>query len=177
MVRLPHRRTYSKGIVDLFQIDLVDLSNLASFSDAMRNLLTCVDVFTKRAWAVPVRTKSARDVVETFEKILADQKCTVVQSDGGTEFLNTSFQSMLRRHRIHFYTIDNEDLKLAIVEPFSRTLKDKMFRYFTHQNTRRYVDALDDLLTPSEVNKTSEEVVSACLYPNKPKSFVETLSE
>ena len=68
---------------------------------------------------MPVRTKSDRDVVETFEKILADQKCTVVQSDEGTEFLNTYFQSMLCRHGVHFYTIDNEDLKVAIVEPFS----------------------------------------------------------
>ena len=136
-------QTYSKGIADLFQIDLVDLSNLVSFNDGMKYLLTCIDVFTKRAWAVPVRTKSARDVVEAFEKILADQKCTMVQSDKGTEFLNTSFQSMLRHHGIHFYTSENDDLKAAIVERFNRTLKEKMFRYFTHRNTRRYVDVLD----------------------------------
>jgi len=183
-IRFPRRKTYSKGIADLFQIDLVDLSNLASFNDGRRYLLTCIDVFTKRAWAVPIRTKSARDVVEAFEKILADQKCTMVQSDKGTEFLNTSFQSMLRRHGIHFFTSENEDLKAAVVERFNRTLKDKMFRYFTHRNTRRYVDALDDLLhsynnthhrsigmAPSEVNKTNEDVVRARLYPTKPKSF------
>ena len=106
----------------------------------------------------------------------------MVQSDKGIEFLNTSFQSMLRRHGIHFYTSENEDLKAAVVERFNRSLKDKMFRYFTHLNTRRYVDALDDLLhsynnthhrsiemAPSEVNKTNE--VRARLYPLKPKSF------
>ena len=175
----PRRKTYSKGIADLFQIDLVDLSN-----HGMRYLLTCIDVSTKRAWAVPVRTKSARDVVEAFEKILADQKCTMVQSDKRIEFLNTSFQSVLRRHGIHFYESENEDLKAAVVERFNRSLKDKMFRYFTHLNTRRYVDALDDLLhsynnthhrsigmAPSEVNEANEDVVRARLYPLKPKSF------
>jgi len=60
----------------------------------------------------------------------------MVHSDKGTEYLNTSFQSMLRRHGIHFYTSENEDLKAVIVERFSRTLKDKMFCYFTHQNAR-----------------------------------------
>ena len=183
-IRFPCRKTYSKGIADLFQIDLVDLSNLASFNDGMRYLLTCIDVFTKRAWAVPVLTKSARDVVEAFEKNLADQKCTMAQSDKGIEFLNTSFQSMLRCHGIHFYTSENEDLKAAVVERFNRSLKDKMFRYFTHLNTRRYVDALDDLLhsynnthhrsigmAPSEVNEANEDVVRARLYPLKPKSF------
>ena len=122
-IRFPRRKTYSKGITDLFQIDLVDLSNLASFNDGMRYLLTCIDVFSKRAWAVPVRRKSARDVVEAFEKILAEgYRPNMVQSDKGTEFLNSIFQSMLRRHDIHFYTSENEDLKAAVVERFNRTL-------------------------------------------------------
>ena len=76
----------------------------------------------------------------------------MVQSDKGTEFPNASFQSMLRRHGIHIYRSENEILKATILERFNRTLKDKMFRYFTHQNTRRYVDELDDML--HSYNKT-----------------------
>jgi len=45
-----------------------------------------------------------------------------------------------------FYTSENEDLKAAVVERFNRTLKAKMHRYFTHANTKRYLDVLDDLL-------------------------------
>jgi len=183
-IRFRRRKTYSKGIGDLFQIDLVDLSSLASFNNGMRYLLTCIDVFSKRAWAVPVRRKSARDVAEAFEKILTEEKCNMVQSDKGTEFLNLTFQSMLNRHNIKFYTSENEDLKAAVVERFNRTLKEKMFRYFTYKNTRRYLDALDDLvysynnthhrsigMTPFEVNKDNERIVRARLYPLKPKSF------
>jgi len=137
----------------------------------MRYLLTCIDVFSKRAWAVPVRRKSARDVTEAFERILTDQKCNMVQSDKGTEFLNSTFQTMLKSHNIHFYTRENEDLKAAVVKRFNRTLKQKMFRYFTYKNTRRYVDVLDDLLhsynnthhrsigmAPLEVNKENERI-------------------
>ena len=94
-IRFPRRKNYSKGIGDLFQIDLVDLSSLSSFNDGIRYLLTCIDVFSKRAWAVPVRQKSARHVAEAFETILADRMCTMVQSDKGTEFLNSTFQSLL----------------------------------------------------------------------------------
>ena len=64
---------------------------------------------------MPVRTKSARDVAEAFERIVADRTCNMVQSDKGTEFLNSTFQSMLRRHNIKFYTSENEDLKAAVV--------------------------------------------------------------
>ena len=63
-IRFPRRKTYSKGIADLYQIDLVDVSRLSPFNDGMRYLLTCIDVFTKRAWVVPVRTKAASGVAE-----------------------------------------------------------------------------------------------------------------
>jgi len=179
-IRFPRRKTYSKGISDLYQIDLADMSSLSTFNDGMRNLLTCIDVFSKRAWAVPARTKSGRDVTEAFEKILDDGQCNMVQSDKGTEFLNSTFQSMLRRRGIHFYTSENEDLKASVVEQFNRTLKTKMYR----ANTRRYVDVLDDLLhsysntyhrsigmAPAEVNVGNEHQLRERLYPLKSKSY------
>jgi hypothetical protein len=81
-----------------------------------------------------------------MEKILAERKPAMIQSDKGTEFLNSIFQSMLKRHDVKFYTSENEDIKAVVVERFNRTLKSKMYRYFTHTNTRRYVDVLLDLL-------------------------------
>ena len=183
-IRFPRRRTYSKGIRDLYQIDLVDLSALAPYNDGIRYLLTCIDVFSKRAWAIPLRTKSGAEVARAFENVLRDGKSNMVQSDKGSEFLNSTFQSMLKRHDVKFYTSENEDLKAAVVERFNRTLKTKMFRYFTYANTRRYVDVLPDLLqsynntyhrsigmAPTEVNTDNEDVVRDRLYPPKPKSL------
>jgi len=183
-IHFPRRKTFSKGIADLYQIDLVDLSSLSTFNDGNRYLLTCIDVFSKRAWAIPVKTKSARDVTDAFEQILSERTCNMVQSDKGTEFLNSTFQGMLRRRGIHFYTSENEDLKASVVERFNRTLKTKMFRYFTHASTRRYVDVLKDLLhsynntyhrsigmAPAQVGPDNEDEVRSRLYPTKPKSY------
>ena len=36
----------------------------------------------------------------------------MVQNDKETEFLNPTFQSMLRRHGIKFYTREKEDIKI-----------------------------------------------------------------
>jgi len=183
-IRFPRRKTYSKGVADLYQIDLVDLSSLSTFNNGMRYLLTCIDVFSKHTWAVPVRTKSGREVSEAFERVLDERACTMVQSDKGTEFLNSTFQSMLRRRGVKFYTSENEDLKASVVERFNRTLKTKMYRYFTHANTRRYLDVLDDLLhsynhtrhrsigmAPIEVGPHNEDEVRARLYPTKSKFY------
>jgi len=181
--RFVRRRTYSKGIGDLYQIDLADLSNLSSYNDGYRYLLNCIDVFSKRAWSSPLKSKSGREVTAAFELILDDRPCNMVQSDKGTEFVNSTFQSMLSRRGIKFYTSENEDIKAAVVERFNRTLKEKMYRYFTAKNTRRYVDVLPDLIcaynrsrhrsigmAPADVSPDNEHAVRARLYPTQKKS-------
>jgi len=51
------------------------------FLDGARYLLACIDVFSKKAWAVPVRTKTGCEVANAFEKILADDTPNIVQSE------------------------------------------------------------------------------------------------
>jgi len=154
----------------------------------MRFILVCIDVFfSKKAFAVAIKTKTARDVTQAFERIISmdQQPPTMAQSDNDTKFLNSTFQAMLRRHGIHFYTSENENLKTSVVERFNRTLKTKMYRYFfSYANTRRYVDVLDDLIrsyshtyhssigmAPVKVGPHNENQVRARLYPTKPKSY------
>ena len=91
---------------------------------------------------------------------------------------------MLQSRGMHFYISEDDDLKASVVERFNKTLKTKMYRYFTHANTRRYVDVLDDLLhsynntyhrsigmAPAEFGPHNEDRVRARLYPLKPKMF------
>ena len=87
------------------------MTNISRYNDSYRYLLTCIDVFSKKAWVVPLVSKSARHVTEAFEKILASgDKCNMLQTDKETEFVNGTFQSMLKRNDIHFYTSENEDI-------------------------------------------------------------------
>jgi len=174
----PRRKTYSKGIGDLYQADLVEMANISRYNDATRYLLTCIDVFSKKAWVVPLLSKTGCHVIEAFEKILdSGGDCRMLQKDKSSEFVNSSFQQMLKRHNIYFYTSENEDIKAAVVEKFNRTLKTKMYRYFTFKNTWRYVDILQDLvesynatrhrsigMSPDEVTVANEAMVRSRLY-------------
>ena len=67
-IRFPRRKTYSKGTGDLYQADLVDMTNISRYNDSYRYLLTCIDVFSNEAWVVPLVSKSARHVTDAFEK-------------------------------------------------------------------------------------------------------------
>ena len=172
------RRTFAKGINELWQADLVDLSLLSKENDSHRYLLTCIDVFSKYARVEPLKNKSGSTIASAFMKMIETQQCKLLQTDKGTEFLNEPFQKLLREKKIRHYTSENDDIKASVVERFNRTLKGVMWRYLTRASTGRYIDVLPQLvssynntyhrsikMTPSEVNAQNESIVRKRLYP------------
>ena len=100
--------------------------------------------------------------------------------------MNRKFQAFLKKHNIRFFTTQNET-KASIVERLNRTLKTKMWKYFTAKNTLKYVDILQKLvksynhsrhrsigMRPVDVNEDNESIVWQKLYGeeyDKPVQF------
>jgi len=144
--------------------------------------LTCIDVFSKRAWAVPLLNKSGDSVKRAFENIFEEAIPNMIQTDKGTEFLNSTVQALFATHNIKHYTSENEDIKAAVVERFNRTLKNKMWRYCTYSKSQKYIDVLDELIhsynntyhrsirmAPSQVTDDKTQEIVDKLYPPKLK--------
>ena len=96
----PGRRRYKRsrvivsGIDAQFQADLVDLQNLSRYNKGYKYLLTCVDIFSKYAFVLPLKTKQGQELIKAFQKILSTgRKHTKLQADQGIEFLNRLFQN------------------------------------------------------------------------------------
>ena len=179
----PARRHYKRsrvivpGINAQFQADLVDVQKLSRYNKGYKYLLTCIDIFSKYAWVVPLKTKQGQELVKAFKNILSSgRKPIKLQTDQGTEFLNRVFQKFLRENNIDFFTV-NSGLKASVVERFNRTFKNKMYKYFTAKNTLTYVDVLPQLvksynntyhrsikMKPSQVTKANEAKVWDTLY-------------
>jgi len=144
-LRFHRRKTFSVGIDDLWQADLVDLTFLSRHNDNYCFLLTIIDVFIKYAWVLPLRNKSGITVRDAFVAVIGTRMPNYLQTDKGTEFLNHNFQLLLRENDIKFHTSQNEDIKCAVVERFNRTLKSRMFRYFNFKSTLHYIYILEAL--------------------------------
>ena len=175
--RFPRRKTIALSINDLWQADLVDLSSLSRANSGFRYLLTTIDVFSKYARVAALKTKSASEVTTAFDHLIQHTACKLLQTDKGTEFRNSMFQKLLRDNNIRHYTSENDDIKCAVVERFHRTLLSKLYRYFEHRNTTRYIDILQDLvasyndtyhssikMAPSAVDVHNESDVRHSLY-------------
>ena len=135
-----------RGIDENWEADLVDVQNLKKYNDGYRYLLTCIDVLSKYVWVVPLKNKTSKDIVGAFKKILKDGRTPqMLHTDKGSEFMNREFQRYLKSQNISFFTTENET-KACIVERFNRTLKTKMWRYFTFARSYRYLDVLSKLV-------------------------------
>lgn len=146
---------YVYGIDHLWEIDLCDMSMYKKQNDGYTYILTVVDVLTKYAFAKCVKNKSAQSITKAFRDILSEsqRRPLVIQCDRGLEFSNSTFRSFLNQHGIKLqFPMTTSRFKCAIVEAFNKTLKQRMFRYFTHiggkknSNYRRYIDVLPYLL-------------------------------
>lgn len=130
-----------------WQADLVDLQNFAKENQNCKYLLTVIDCFLKYAWVIPIKQKTANEVIETFKIIFQEKKPQYLQTDKGKEFLNKNFLNYLESKNVKHFTSHNDKIKCAIIERFNRTLKEKMFKYFTAVGSRKYIDILQDLVT------------------------------
>ena len=70
----PFKRKFTRRSVIVFNndeiwlADLVDIQAFSSFNKGFKYILTVIDVFSKYAWAVPIKFKSAASVTKAFEK-------------------------------------------------------------------------------------------------------------
>src|SRR5882724_9029696 len=59
--------TIVPGIDAQWQADLVVMPAMAEYNDGFPNILTVIDVFSKYAWAIPLKNKDGRSVIAAFK--------------------------------------------------------------------------------------------------------------
>ena len=103
-------------------------------------MLTVIYIFSKFVWIVPLKRKTGQEVANAFSRILKERRPIKTWIDRGREFYNKDVQKLVWAL---FYR--NEE-KSCVNERFNRTIKEKIFKYFSANNTRKYVDVLDLLV-------------------------------
>ena len=181
-INFPTNKVLVWNIDDQWQCDLADMSSKSEYNDGHTFILTCIDCFSKYAWAIPIMDKRADSIIDALKIILkSGRKPKRLQTDKGTEFLNGKVQAFLREHGIQLFTTQS-DKKASIVERFNRTMKGRTYKYFTAKNTYRYVDVLQSLvdgynntyhrsikMKPIAVRKRHEMLIRQRLYGQRPK--------
>ena len=129
--------------------DLADMSNLSKFNGGNKYILIFIDVFSRFCQAVPVKRKDGKTISSALETILESgyfNKLSRLNSDEGKEFYNQHVNNLLTRKGIILYSVSSREIKASLAERLIRTIKGKLYRYMTHNNTRKYIDILPDII-------------------------------
>ena len=166
----PKRKVIAKHVDDIWAADLVDMQYYSRTNKGYKYILMIIDVFSKYGWAVPLKNKTGTEMVRAFSEIWNDTRQVppkFLWTDKGKEFDNKKVRNLLEEKNVHMYWTENEE-KSSVVERWNRTIKSKMWKYFTKHRTGVYINVLPELIktynntyhrsiksTPSDARKPS----------------------
>ena len=167
------RRVLVNGIDEIWAADLVDMQAFSKFNRGVKYLLAVIDILSKYGWLVPLKDKTGKSVASALKTIFKERKPEKMWVDKGKEFYNKDVKEL-----VELYSTENEE-KSSVVERWIRTMKEKMWKYFTDKNTNIYIDILPSLvkdynntkhssikMTPVKASKKENELtVWKNLYP------------
>lgn len=174
----PVKRKFKRESVTTYAKDEVwgaDLVDMASRKDGeFRYIFTVIDLFSRYAWAIPLKNKKADSIVEAFKQIKG-KRPQYLWVDQGSEFYNKKVKEYLKNTKIYS---TYSGLKSVYAERFNRTLKNKMFEVFTELQNEEWTKFLDMLVKDynddvhSSTGKTPESV-----YLGKEKPIIKIRAE
>lgn len=145
--KFERRKVKVYEVNEIWAADLVDMRLYEKENDGYKYSLNVIDCFSKFVWIEPLKTKSGENVLNAFNIILgkSGKIPNFLWVDKGSEFYNKRFMKMLETKQIKMYSVFNEN-KSAIIERFNRTIKEKMFEFFTATGKYRWIREIASLV-------------------------------
>jgi len=145
--KFERRHVNAFSIDDVWGADLVEMGEWTKQNNGYKYMLNVIDIFSKYAWSIPMKNKTGITTLGAFRKIAKESGRIPkhIWVDKGLEFYNKDVNSWLKENNIVMYSTYGEH-KSAVVERFNRTLKGMMWKRFTAENIRNWIDMLDKLM-------------------------------
>jgi len=171
--KFPTRKTLAQSINYEWQIDLIVLSAKHAKLNKCKYLFCSVDVFSRRLSCLPLLRKSSSEIIKKFKSFIKRNGTPKsIYSDGGSEFTSRLFRRFLKQKQIRFYVAHNP-WHAGIIERCQKTLKERIFKYLTHNNTDIFIPKLQQFvraynftrhralpnMSPADVSKSNEKLV------------------
>ena len=170
------RRKYQRSRVIVagkdsqWDLDLMDMVDLATHNANYKYVLVAIDIFSRYAHCQPIKSKKGVEVTQALQQILSGpRKPKTIRTYRGMEFRSKDVNKYLKSIDIHHFYALNTETKANYAERFIKTLKHKIFRYLMKKRTQKYIDVLQDMVhsynhtvhrslgaTPDSVTKDKE---------------------
>ena len=171
-------------INEIHSTDLVDMTQYSKMNKGYKYIFTNIDVFSKIAYAFPLKSKKIQDIKPCFEKIFKNNKPKYIWSDKEPAFLSKEMEQFFKNNNVKIYHT-NSHLKAVVIERFNRSLRELMMKHFTKNNNTIWYGILPNLIKiynnryhstikmkPIQINKSNEKYIKENIYTyNKTSEF------
>ena len=133
----------SPALNHVWQADLIDYSaKNPDSNNGFRFALVVIDVFSRKAFSEPLKTKTPEEVLAAYKVILgrAGASPKRLSTDGGREFKGTFEEFLESQNTAHL--IKEQINHLAVVDATIKTLKDIMKKDLTDSRSENWTKAL-----------------------------------
>ena len=174
--KFPRQKVIVNNINEIHSTDLVDMSQYSKMNKGYKYIFTNIDVFSKIAYAFPLKSKKIQDIKLCFEKIFEKNKPKYIWSDKESSFLSKETQQFFKNNNVKIYHT-NSHLKAVVIERFNRSLRELMMKEFVKNNNTVWYNILPKLIKiynnryhstikmkPIQVNKNNEKYIKENIY-------------
>ena len=82
------------------QIDLADFSDIAGSNNGVKYILSCIDVFTRKGYMIPLRNKNTPTIINALKELFKSAKPEIIMSDNGSEFISREYKTLMNNNNI-----------------------------------------------------------------------------
>ena len=162
--------------------DTAVMTSFLKENDGYGYFLFVIDVFSKYAWAVALKSTKGEEMVQALISVLSTTTPPKkLRTDKGSEFYNKAVRNFLKEKRVtHFYSLNEK--KANVAERGIKTIKSRLSRYMTQNQTHRWVDVLPEVIesynatyhrtikmAPNQVKKSDEPYIWMSSYDHYAK--------
>jgi len=126
-------------------IDLIDMNKYLGANNRNRYILTCIDYFSRFAWATPLKLKESGDVVEGLDRIVAKAGGIypkILMKDNGGEFQGET-NDWMKAHNIDWInTLSYSPQSNGLIENFNGQLRKMLREVMIRTNSQNWVNNL-----------------------------------
>jgi hypothetical protein len=175
--RFPRQKIIMHKVDQQWDADLMDMYKFSYKNKRYKYLAIFIDIFSRYLWVEPMKTKTPDEMVLVLKRVFAlGRKPEFMRTDKGGEYMGTPVQLYLDMKRVHHFVAFNVN-HANYAERVIRTLKGKIYRYMMKNQTKVYIDELDNFvdsyldtvhrgtgMRPIDITKENEQEVYEKLY-------------
>ncbi|KAL3117603.1 hypothetical protein niasHT_003262 [Heterodera trifolii] len=141
--------TLASGLHTEWQADLSVFDKLSRENHSYKYLLVCIDTLSRQLFVEPVKSKKSADMIAAFERLFKRSKYIpwTLLTDQGLEFKAKEVQEYFKSKNVkNFFMYTSPRIHAGMAERANRTIKERLYRYFTERGTQKWVDVIQQIV-------------------------------